>query len=284
MHDQAAQLRAMVRSATQADVVTAHAPPRKIVVCGAKGGVGTTTIAVDLSIALARQGARVVLVDADMNQPDVAALCQIEPCDSIADVLSARRTVHEALHRGPAGVQILPGIWSSTKVPDCSPAAQERLLSELDRLGKHADLIVLDVGSGLNHVVRRFWQAAERVLLIMTPDRIAIVDAYAAIKVLGSRTSELQVELVVNRAETDLAAATHLRIDQACQRFLNRSIELAGYVAADDSTTVTTAWEPSLLAGSETPRAHDIRRIAERLLVAGTVSVVRGHALSVAAA
>src|SRR5687768_16840234 len=120
MIDQAFQLRALVRATAQGDAGLAFPPPQKIVVCGGKGGAGATTIAVNLSIALARLGARVVLVDADMDHADVATLCQLETRDTIADVLSARRTVHEVLIRGPAGIQILAGVWSANRVPDCS--------------------------------------------------------------------------------------------------------------------------------------------------------------------
>jgi flagellar biosynthesis protein FlhG len=269
MHDQASQLRALVRSAAKAEAHSALAPPRKIAISGAKGGVGVTTVAVHLSIALAGQGSRVVLVDADMNHPDVASLCQLEPRNTIADVLAARRTVHEALHRGPAGIQILPGVWSATMVPDCSPAAQNRLLRELDCLGRHADFVVLDVGSGLNHVLRRFWHAADSVLLITTPDRMAIVDAYAAIKVLGAPRSDLHVELLVNRADADTAAATHRRMDHACQRFLKRRLELAGHIGIDERRIDTGACAQPDVNSGDSLVAADVQRISERLLAVG---------------
>src|SRR3984893_10444594 len=154
MHDQANELRLLARQwATELE--PASDAPRTIVVSAGKGGVGTTTIAVNLATALARQGCRTVLVDADFSGPDAALLCGIESRDTIADVLSGRRSVHEVLQPGPGGIQVLPGVWPTGAIPNCSPTAQERLLHELDHLGRHAEIIVLDVGSGLNHVVRR---------------------------------------------------------------------------------------------------------------------------------
>ena len=69
-----------------------------------------------------------MLVDADLSGADAALLCGIESRDTIADVLSGRRSVHEVLQPGPAGIQVVPGIWSPGAIPDCSPAAQQRLL------------------------------------------------------------------------------------------------------------------------------------------------------------
>ncbi|MEX2138833.1 MAG: P-loop NTPase [Pirellulales bacterium] len=269
MHDQADQLRALVRAAGSRDGGPACAPPQKMVVCGGKGGVGTTTFAVNLSIALARLGSRVVLVDADMNRADIAALCQLDARHTVADVLSGRRTVHEVLHRGPAGIQVLPGLWSATGVPDCSPAAQDRLLGELDRLGRHADLVVLDVGSGLNHVVRRFWQVADRVLLLSTPDKIAVMDAYAAIKVLTAGRTDLRVQLYINQADADYADEVYQRVNHACARFLNREIALGGHIAADpDIPQAAMAGRPFVLDGGGRRAAGDMEAVAERLLAA----------------
>jgi flagellar biosynthesis protein FlhG len=267
MHDQADKLRSLVRAATHADAGLYSSPPRKIVVSGGKGGVGTTTIAVNLTVALARQGCRALLVDADMNRADVATLCHLETRDTIEDVLSARRTVHEVLHRGPAGIQVLPGAWSVGKVPDCSPAAQERLLRELDRLGRHAEIVVLDVGSGLNHVVRRFWHAADSILLLATPDNIAIMDAYAAIKVFTADRPAAPISTLINRADPDAAAQAHARIDFACQRFLHRQVDAAGNVA-DDRRVAEAAElrQPFVLDSGDSEAARNVEEIAERLL------------------
>jgi len=277
MTDQAFHLRALVRAAAQAGAGAPFPPPRKIVVCGGKGGAGATTIAVNLSIAFARLGSRVVLVDADMNHADVAAHCQLETRDTLADVLSARRTVHEVLTRGPAGIQIVAGDWSSTSVPDCSPAAQDRLLAELDRLGRHADLVVLDVGSGLNHVVRRFWQAADAVLLVTTPDRVAIMDAYAAIKVLGAHC-ELAIRIIANRADALTAAHMHGRLNGACERFLNRSILFAGNLSEDSAIgEAASTGRPIVLDGCRRQRAREIESTAEGLIAQWGASAAQSH-------
>ena len=165
MHDQASELRALARRRDASIAGSAHRPPRKIVVSAGKGGVGVTTISVNLAIALARLGCRTVLVDANFSGADATSLCGIEARDTVADVLSGRRSVHEVLQPGPGGIQVVPGLWSPGSIPDCSPAALLRLLRELDQLGRYADVVLLDAGSGLNATVQRFWQAAETVML-----------------------------------------------------------------------------------------------------------------------
>ena len=75
MHDQADELRELVRRAALENSWVSTAVPRLIVVSGGKGGVGTTTVAVNLAVALAAQGHRTVLVDANLNRGGVGRLC-----------------------------------------------------------------------------------------------------------------------------------------------------------------------------------------------------------------
>ncbi len=266
MIDQAHRLRALVRESSENEAAPRTVTPRKLVVCGGKGGVGTTTLAVNLGVAIARQGVSTVLADVDMNRADVANLCGLEVRECICDVLAGNRTIHEVLHRGPAGIQVLPGSWSPRSVPDCSPPAQERLLRELDRLGRHAEVVVLDAGSGLNHVVKRYWKAADAVLLITTPESTAIMDTYAAIKVFASCLSASRVHVLVNRADKATCESVFERLQRACQHFLGIEIEHSGQLPSDRIVSESAVVRRPFAVESTNDSALLIDALAERLL------------------
>jgi flagellar biosynthesis protein FlhG len=272
MHDQADELRALARQ--WAAEVKSNDGPRKIVVSAGKGGAGTTTIAVNLAAALGRQGCRTILVDADFSGADAAILCGIESRDTIGDVLSGRRSVHEVLQPGPAGIQIVPGIWSPGTMPDYSLAAQQRLLRELDHLGRHAEVIVLDAGSGLNHVVQRFWQAADELLVVTTVEAVSIMDAYAAVKLLLADKAPPIVRTVVNQSpQAEVAAGVHARISQACQRFLAMRIHRGGSVPWDAAIALANrSGKPLVLGSPDSPAAQAIEQIAEQIIAGGVTN------------
>jgi flagellar biosynthesis protein FlhG len=251
-HDQARALRRLVSQSAGAGPRAGGA--KLVVLTGSKGGVGTTTVAVHLAAALAGQGRPTVLVDADPEGGDVAALLGLDERHTVADVLSGRRSVAEALQSAPDRLRVLPGAWGLDLMADCSAAAQERLLEELRGL-PGTDAIVLDAGAGTSRLVRRFWQAADAVLLVTTADLTAVMDAYASIKVLAAGDDLLPVRVVVNRAE-DAAAAedVHARLDRACRRFLGLRPTLAGSVPED-----------SRLAGGTAGELEEIRTLAKTL-------------------
>ena len=73
MKDQATELRNIVSRTERDDVHDSLSSPYKIMIAGGKGGVGVTTLAVNLAVSLSEQGARIVLIDANLFRGDVAA-------------------------------------------------------------------------------------------------------------------------------------------------------------------------------------------------------------------
>ena len=280
MHDQADELRQLVLRTAASARLPAAPPPPIVVVSGGKGGVGATTVAVNLSIVLARLGRRIVLVDADLNQPDATALCNLKEADTVADVLSGRRTVHEVLQSGPGGIQMLPGAWAPQRLTDCPPLAQQRMLTELSRLGAHADVVILDAGNKVDSVTERFWQAADLVLLVTTSEAAAIMDSYAAVKLLAPRGSQpAHVCSLVNKAASSAAAEdVHARIRQAAQRFLSLEIHATAHVPEDNEVVLAERkHQPFVLHRPECPAARALEQVAEQVCLQLASSIKNGN-------
>lgn len=265
VHDQADELRQLVRQHVKPAAPGGPAP-RLLAVSGGKGGIGTTTVALNMSAALTRQGSRTLLVDADLNRASGAGWRLPAQHGSLVDVLAGRRTIHEVLERGPAGTQILPGPWAPADLTDFSASAQQRLIGELKQLGPHADAVVLDLGSGRNHFVRRFWQVADVVLLVSGADAAAVMESYAAIKVLLAGDAAVNVQTLVNFAEPADAADAAARIGHACRRFLGLRIGSLGHLPHSAEITEAAASGPPLATSAGGPLARRMDELAEALL------------------
>ena len=142
MIDQANDLRKLVMQAAEQPQGSPTRPVRTALVAGGKGGVGTTTVAVNLAVAAAQQGTATVLVDADPDGPDVQSLCRLRQRHTISDVLRGRRTLGEALQPGPGGVMILPGAWAAADLADAPVMSQQKLIDQFAGLATRADLVV----------------------------------------------------------------------------------------------------------------------------------------------
>jgi flagellar biosynthesis protein FlhG len=239
MPDQAEKLRRMVAEDASPATLAAPAPPM-IAVTGGKGGVGATTVAMNLAAALADRQRRVVLVDAARHHADLAELAGVHLCrgGTLSDVLAGKSSAADVLVPGPAGALLLADRWGAKSHSDFSSSAQQRLLDELDSLGELADIVIVDTGSGVSQWSQRFWQHAHRIIVPTTCDDVAVMDAYATIK-LGSTSIQADVRLLVNQSASDRQTAeVERRLATACQRFLGRTVSalpsLPLHAARDD--------------------------------------------------
>jgi MinD-like ATPase involved in chromosome partitioning or flagellar assembly len=138
------------------------------------------------------------------------------------------------LQPGPSGVQVVAGRGAAGNPADWGEVAQQRLLRQLKKLGRHADLIALDAGSGGHEVMRRFWRAADEVVLVTTPDPLSVREAYAAIKRLAGANPAAVLRLLVNRAsDPRVAEDVQQRMCEASERFLELTVGFLGYVPSD---------------------------------------------------
>ena len=80
----------------------------------------------------------------------------------------------------------------------------------------------------MNHVVKRFWQAADTVLLVTTSENTAVMDSYASIKVFSASRTSKQVRVFVNCADEAAGKSVCARIERACQHFLGIDVERGG--------------------------------------------------------
>ena len=238
MRDQADQLRQLVHQTVKARPTLELGVPL-VVVSGGQAGVGATTVALQLVEELALLGQRAVLVDAHLQQPDVAARCGLEVRDGLAEVLNGNRSAVEVLRPWGESIQLLPGRWTPNSPPEMSRAAIHRLLTELRTLD--ADVVIVDAGHGMSPWAQHFWKIANQVLLITTTDPAAVMDSYAAVKLAPRAEVDGKVRLVVNRCDDrPLAQRVGNRFAATCRRFLDMHVTLASAVACREQRAAMT--------------------------------------------
>jgi len=159
-----------------------RAVPRIVAVAGGKGGVGKSTVAVNLAFALARLGQRVTLVDADLGAANLhTMLGVVNPSAGLADFLDHRVDTLDALKLRVIvpTLTLVPGT-SRPGAGNLTKVEKRRLLDAIARLD--ADCVVVDVGAGASYTVVDFVAAADHKLLVLTPQLPSLHNAYALLK------------------------------------------------------------------------------------------------------
>lgn len=261
MRDQATELRRIVQRTSRRDAPPQSEAPRLIGVVGAKPRAGATTVALNAALATAQHGFRALLVDADIDAPDVARLCGLDSEPGLGDVYIGRRDIHEVLLRGPAGLLVAPS--NVRGLPDPPAEAAPRLIYQLQALARHAEVVFLDLGSGPPDWIGCLWRAIDEVLVTTSGDTLSVMDAYAAIK--ANQEAGAAVRVLVNRVdEAPQARDVFRRINASCRRFLGRRLEWCGFVPNDPQVrSAEQARQPLLIRHPLAPAALAIDEIAE---------------------
>ncbi|MCA9217866.1 MAG: hypothetical protein KDB27_32575 [Planctomycetales bacterium] len=232
MTDQAEQLRRLVEQAH----VQQHAgsPAEQIVVvAGAQSGVGTTTLASNVAIAIARFNTPCVLADMNFVRPQVAAVCRVRPRYPLTDLLQSRRQVREILQPGPCGVQILPGQDALVRNHQSAKLVATRIVETLQPLAE-SNVIIVDAGAGYSVGLQQLASVANQIVFVTNEDTSTIMDCYGLIKRICSEGTKSQLSSFVNfAARQETARDIHTRLAVSCDRFLNLHLESAGTVPDD---------------------------------------------------
>lgn len=224
MIDQADKLRQLVRETIKEHTALEPGVPL-ITVSGARAGVGTSTVAARLAQELTHLGKRVILVDAHIVRPTLAADLNIVSHVGIGEVLNGTRSAVEALEPVANGLQLLPAQSSKAAQPDLHIKALRRLLVELRGLHRTADMVVLDAGQGMYPWIERLWSAALQVLLVTTCEAASIRDAYTSVKLAPWGDIDGKLRLVVNQCD-NAATASRVgeRFSSTCRQFLGMKL------------------------------------------------------------
>jgi flagellar biosynthesis protein FlhG len=240
MEDQAEQLRELVRtkesegsSLQQRSVKTKKT--RIITVASGKGGVGKTNLSVNMALAYARIGKKVIVMDADLGLANVNVMLKIIPKWNLYHVIRKQKTMREILLETEYGISIVAGASGFSKIANLSDEQRTNFIEELETLSS-ADIIIIDTSAGVSSNVLDFIAVADDVVIITTPEPTAITDAYGIVKIIATEIEnmEMRLNLVVNRVHnvTDAKKVAD-RMTTITMQFLNIKLEYLGFIYDD---------------------------------------------------
>jgi flagellar biosynthesis protein FlhG len=241
---------------------------RLVAVASGKGGVGKTWFAITLAHAMARGGARVLLFDGDLGLANVDIQLGLVPTHDLGAVLAGRARLADALLRHPeGGFDVLPGCSGSGALAGLAPAALGRVLAALREAAASYDIVLLDLGAGLEGGVRSLAAAADTLLVLATGEPTSLTDAYAVLKLHAADRPEGDARIVVNQAGSASAGErTYATLRKAALAFLGRDPPLAGIIRRDEFVRAAIRRQALLLTRHPaSPAATDVAALAARL-------------------
>lgn len=227
MQDQASKLRHTATAAVKR--------LRTIAITSGKGGVGKTSLAVNLSLLMAGDGHRVALFDGDMGLANVDVLLGLAPKFTLRHVVEGQKELAEIMLQGPNGLHVIPGSRGVEAMAHLSSAEQTQLLERLGRLEGMLDILLIDTAAGISPNVISLVLAADEAIVVTVPEPTSITDAYAVIKVLSRHRADPRASILMNMVESaSQAEEVFKELQRVIRHFLKVEVGYAGHVLRDE--------------------------------------------------
>lgn len=266
--DQAAGLRTMKKNMVKVIAVT-----------GGKGGVGKTNVSINLAIAMAQLGKRVMVLDADLGLANCDVMLGLRVQKNLSHVLNGEAELDDILIEGPAGIKIIPATSGSQNMTELSPAEHAGLIRAFSEMKTQVDILLIDTAAGISDMVMSFSRASQDVLVVVCDEPSSITDAYALMKIL-SRDHDVQRFKIIANMVRSLREGQELfaKLTRVTDRFLDVNLELVSTVPYDENVRKAARKQKAFVeAFPKSGASMAVKNLAMRVIKWPTPPGASGH-------
>lgn len=232
--DQAATLREMALNNSLGLIHRPHV----ITITSGKGGVGKSTIALNLALKLGEFENNVLLVDADTNLGKLDVMLGVSPTLRCGDILRSEHAVDDVAVSISSNVKLLAGNSGDSNHPMLTKEKQERFLNALVSTEEHFDYVVIDTSAGLTENVIGYATFSDLTVVVSNPEPIAVIDAYAMIKAIRFADDSVPVKVLMNGSRKPSEADdAMMKLKMAASHFLQCDVPYLGSIPYDRYTS-----------------------------------------------
>ena len=211
---------------------------RVIVVTSGKGGVGKTTSTANIGTALAKNGAKVALIDTDIGLRNLDLLMGLENriVYTIIDVIEERCKLNQALVKDKKNPNLV--LLAAAQTRDKTSLSAEQMKDICDRLKEDFDFVLVDSPAGIEQGFQNAIAGATEAIIVTTPEMSAVRDADRIIGLLEAKEEIESYKLLLNRVRPSMIQTNDMMSPEDVLDIL--SVKLLGLIPEDENIIIST--------------------------------------------
>lgn len=237
---------------------------RVIVITSGKGGVGKTTSTANIGTALAKNGARVVMIDTDIGLRNLDLLMGLENriVYTLVDVIEEKCRLQQALVKDKKIPTL--SLLAAAQTRDKTAVNAEQMKQVCDQLKEDFDFVLVDCPAGIEQGFQNAIAGANEAIIITTPEMAAVRDADRIIGLLEAKEEILSYKLVLNRVRPKMIQSNDMLSVNDVQDIL--SVKLLGVIPEDENIIVSTNKGDPVVNMENAKAGEAYNNIARRIL------------------
>lgn len=241
--------------------------PQVIGVASGKGGAGKTTVSINLSVALAMRGHKVMLLDADLGMANAQIALGAHAPFNISHVLNGEKTLDEVMVTTKQGIRLVPGASGLRDIAALDTQQIASMIRAFDTLQEPVDFLVVDVAAGIAPAVLEFMAACQRRFVVVCDQPSSIADAYGLIKVMATEQTLDEIYLIPNMvSNAHEGRQLFRRLNDVSNRFLGFTLKFLHAIEADEMVLQSLRKYQSVLEFAPgSAAARDFRGLADAI-------------------
>ena len=233
-----------------------------------KGGVGKTSLAVNLAFALLQKGERVLIVDGDLGLANVDVMLGISAKQTIQDVIERSGDPMESIVYPDPDLGVLPASSGVPHMVSLGPEEQDQIGDILSGFFGSFSCILIDTAAGIGSSVLWFNAYAQHNMVLLNADPTSLTDVYALVKVLCLEYGRNRFHVLLNGVSSEREARkTYESLANAARRFLSLDLSYFGAIPKDDAVQNAVRRQVPFVQGApKSAAALAVRGIAKKVL------------------
>jgi len=236
---------------------------RIIALSSGKGGVGKSSLSLNMGLALSQQGYKVCVFDADTNLANLNIMFRQTPEFNLEHVINGEKSVTEIMQQ-KQGLYIVPGASGISDFVHFSEQKKNSLLQALKTCRDVFDFILVDSAAGISRSVFAFMQMAQQNIIVITPEPTSLTDAFSLLKVFVKQKPLCNFSVIVNQVVHEQQAKNiYKRFSAAVEKYIGWHVDYIGGVIKDESFSSSICVQnPLILEYPHAVASSNIRDIA----------------------
>tara|TARA_B100000963_G_scaffold330226_1_gene320169 strand:- start:897 stop:1706 length:810 start_codon:yes stop_codon:yes gene_type:complete len=254
--------------------------PEVIGIASGKGGVGKTSISVNLARQMAQNGKRVFLFDGDMGLANAQISLGVKAKENISHVILGQKNINEIIVEVSPRFSLVPGASGVQQMAALNNIEMAGIVNVFSEIKAEFDFLIIDLAAGISPSVLTLLDACHRRVIVVADEPSSIADAYGLIKVICQRSTRTDILMIENRFKrhvTDNTPNLFNLINQVCIKFLDRSIKNLGAISEDEFFSLALKDNKALIDYAPTSNAvKDIQSIIDEIIALGPIQGMNG--------